>query len=50
MTAVDRLGFNVRLKTPERMRGARINFLHEVANPQQTREVLVQMVQQARQG
>jgi putative heme iron utilization protein len=49
MTAVDRLGFNVRLKTPERMRGARINFLHEVANPQQTREVLVQMVQQARQ-
>jgi heme iron utilization protein len=50
MTAVDRLGFNVRLKTPERMRGARIAFLHEVANPQQTREVLVQMVQQARQG
>ena len=26
MTAVDRLGFNVRLKTPERMRGARIIF------------------------
>jgi heme oxygenase (biliverdin-IX-beta and delta-forming) len=50
MTAVDRLGFNVRLKTPERMRGARINFLREVANPQQTREVLVQMMQQARQG
>ena len=50
MTAVDRLGFNVRLKTPERMRGARIAFLREVANPQQTREVLVQMVQQARQG
>ena len=49
ITAVDRLGFNVRLKTPERMRGARINFLHEVANPQQTREVLVKMVQQARQ-
>jgi len=50
MTAVDRLGFNVRLKTPERMRGARIAFLREVANPQQTREVLVEMVQQARQG
>jgi putative heme iron utilization protein len=50
MTAVDRLGFNVRLKTPERMRGARIAFLREVANPQQTREVLVQMVQQAREG
>jgi len=50
MTSVDRLGFNVRLKTPERMRGARIAFLREVANPQQTREVLVQMVQQAQQG
>jgi putative heme iron utilization protein len=50
MTAVDRLGFNVRLKTPERMRGTRIAFLREVANPQQTREVLVQMVQEARQG
>ncbi len=50
MTAVDRLGFNVRLKTPERMRGARIAFLREVASPQQTREVLVQMVQQAREG
>lgn len=50
MTAVDRLGFNVRLKTPERMRGARIAFLREVANPQQTRAVLVEMVQQAREG
>ena len=50
MTAVDRLGFNVRLKTPERMRGARIAFLREVASPQQTREVLVEMVQKARQG
>ena len=50
MTAVDRLGFNVRLKTPERMRGARIAFLREVANPQQAREVLVEMVQNARQG
>jgi putative heme iron utilization protein len=50
MTAVDRLGFNVRLKTPERMRGARIAFLREVVNPQQTREVLVEMVQKARQG
>jgi heme iron utilization protein len=48
MTAVDRLGFNVRLKTPERMRGARIAFLREVSTPEETRKVLVEMVQQAR--
>src|ERR1700680_2262386 len=34
MTAVDRLGFHVRLKTPDGMRGARIAFLREVSNPQ----------------
>jgi putative heme iron utilization protein len=49
MTSVDRLGFNVRLKTPDRMRGARIAFLREVSNPEDTRNVLVEMVKQARQ-
>jgi putative heme iron utilization protein len=48
MTAVDRLGFHVRLKTPDGMRGARIAFLREVTNPAETRKVLVEMVQQAR--
>jgi putative heme iron utilization protein len=48
MTAVDRLGFQVRLKTADGMRGARIAFLREVGNPAETREVLVEMVQQAR--
>jgi putative heme iron utilization protein len=48
MTAVDRLGFHVRVKTQEGMRGARIAFLREVANPTETRKVLVEMVQQAR--
>jgi putative heme iron utilization protein len=48
MTAVDRLGFHARLKTQEGMRGARIAFLREVANPTETRSVLVEMVQQAR--
>jgi len=48
MTAVDRLGFNVRLKTPERIRGARIAFLREVSTPEETRKVLVEMVRQAR--
>jgi heme iron utilization protein len=49
MTAVDRLGFHVRLKTQEGMKGARIAFLREVSNPADTRKVLVEMVQQARQ-
>jgi putative heme iron utilization protein len=48
MTAVDRLGFHVRLKIPNGVRGARIAFLHEVRNPEEARLVLVQMVQQAR--
>jgi heme oxygenase (biliverdin-IX-beta and delta-forming) len=49
MTAVDRLGFYVRLKTPAGMRGARIAFLREVRTAVETREVVVEMVQQARQ-
>jgi heme iron utilization protein len=48
MTAVDRLGFHVRLKTQDGMRGARIAFLRDVSNPAETRKVLVEMVQQAR--
>jgi putative heme iron utilization protein len=49
MTSVDRLGFHVRLKTQDGMRGARIAFLREVRNPADTRSVLVEMVQRARQ-
>jgi heme iron utilization protein len=48
MTAVDRLGFHVRLKTGEGMRGSRIAFLREVRNQGETRKVLVEMVQRAR--
>jgi hypothetical protein len=48
MTAVDRLGFHVRLKTEDRMRGTRIAFLREVSSPAETRKVLVEMVQLAR--
>jgi putative heme iron utilization protein len=48
MTAVDRLGFHVRLKTPDGMRGARIAFSHEVRNAAETRKVLVEMLQHAR--
>jgi heme iron utilization protein len=48
MTAVDRLGFHVRLKTQDGVRGLRIGFVREVRNPVETRKVLVEMVQQAR--
>ncbi|MGA8220354.1 MAG: DUF2470 domain-containing protein [Candidatus Acidiferrales bacterium] len=48
MTAVDRLGFHVRLKTEEGMRGARIAFLREVRSLAEARKVLVEMVAQAR--
>jgi putative heme iron utilization protein len=48
MTSVDRLGFSLRLKTKDGIKGARINFLREVADAQETRRVLVEMVQQAR--
>ena len=49
MTSVDRLGFTLRLKTSEGMKGTRINFTREVATPMETRIVLVEMVRQARQ-
>jgi len=49
MTAVDRLGFQLRLRTPDGMRGARVAFLREVSNPAETRKVLVEMVHQTRQ-
>jgi putative heme iron utilization protein len=48
MTAVDRLGFSLRSKTTDGVKGARINFLREVATPQDTRAVLVEMVRQAK--
>jgi heme iron utilization protein len=50
MTSVDRLGFHVRAKTQEGVRGARIAFLREVADPAETRTVIIEMLQQARRG
>lgn len=50
MTAVDRLGFHLRLKTQDGVKGTRIAFLREVSDPAETREVFVEMVQRARQG
>jgi putative heme iron utilization protein len=47
MTAVDRLGFHLRMKTAEGMKGTRINFLREVRSADETRGVLVEMVRAA---
>ena len=48
MTGIDRLGFSLRLKAAEGMKGTRIAFPHEVHTPTETREALVEMVRQAR--
>ncbi len=47
MTAVDRLGFNLRLRTSDGMKGTRINFLREVKTSDETRIVLIEMVRAA---
>jgi heme oxygenase (biliverdin-IX-beta and delta-forming) len=43
MTAVDRLGFKVRLRTGERIHGLRVAFPREVTTAEQCREVLAGM-------
>jgi len=48
MTAVDRLGFHLRLKSGDRIHGRRVAFLREVKRSDDARVVLVEMVQQAR--
>jgi heme iron utilization protein len=48
MTAVDRLGFRLRLKTGDRVHGRRVAFLREVGNKDEARAVLVDMVREAR--
>ena len=50
MTALDRLGFHLRMKTKDGVHGARIAFLREVADPVQAKEVFVEMVRWTRQG
>ena len=48
MTSVDRLGFNLRLKTHAGVHGTRVAFLREVSDSAQSREVFVEMVRRAR--
>jgi len=50
MTSVDRLGFHLRMKTAEGMKGVRLAFLGEVTTTADTRKMLVEMVQQARRA
>lgn len=48
MVACDRLGFTVRVKTAEGMKGARIAFLDEVRSAEDARRALVAMASEAR--
>jgi putative heme iron utilization protein len=48
MTAVDRLGFHLRLRSGDRIHGRRVAFLREVRNAEDARAVLVEMVRQAK--
>jgi hypothetical protein len=44
MTAVDRLGFHLRLKTGDRVHGRRVAFPREVKDKSEARAVLIEMV------
>ena len=48
MTAIDRLGFHLRLKSGERIHGCRVAFIREVRSSHDARAVLIEMVRQAR--
>jgi putative heme iron utilization protein len=50
MTAVDRLGFHLRIKTGDRVHGRRVAFPREAATKDEARAVLVEMVREARQS
>lgn len=50
MTAVDRLGFHLRLKTSEGMKGIRIPFYREARSAEETRAILVEMVRAQRES
>ena len=48
VTSVDRLGFRLKVKTQDGVRGARIAFLRAVKDQAETRKVFVEMARQAR--
>ncbi len=50
MTALDRLGFHLRIKTADRMQGGRVAFINPVRNAQEVRAGLAGIAAQATQG
>lgn len=50
MTAVDRLGFHLRLKTPDRVRSVRVAFPQEVRTPEECRAALIALTKSTRAG
>jgi putative heme iron utilization protein len=48
MTAVDRLGFHLRLVSGDRVHGCRVAFVREARTSDDARQVLIAMVRQAR--
>jgi heme oxygenase (biliverdin-IX-beta and delta-forming) len=48
MVSVDRLGFRLRVRSGERLSGARIAFPREVRSAEESRTVLIEMVKEAR--
>jgi putative heme iron utilization protein len=48
MTAVDRLGFHLRLQTGDRVHGRRVAFPREVRNKEEARAIFVEMLREAR--
>lgn len=48
MTAVDRMGFRMRARVGEGLKGIRVNFPEEVRSSEQARTVLVAMLREAR--
>lgn len=50
VTALDRLGFHLRIKTPDRMQGGRVAFANPVRTAQDVKAGLADMAAQARAG
>jgi hypothetical protein len=47
VTALDRLGFHVKLRSGERVYGTRIGFPREVRTPEEVRNTFIEMIQKA---
>ena len=50
LTAIDRLGFHLRLKIKDRFTGMRLAFPQELTSPEDARPVFVNMVKEAREA